>query len=82
MVVNYCRATVISILNLRLRLLIYRLISLILLRRLDLLALFSSNMYYDNAAFRRYMLILVFTNTAGFIVAKSAILSINSIINL
>ena len=81
-VISYYKATIISILNLRLRLLIYRLISLVLLRRSDLLALFSSDMYYDNAAFRKYMLILVFTNTAGFIVAKSAILSVNSIADL
>ena len=82
MVVSCCKATVISILNLRLRLLIYRLISLILLRRSDLLALFSSEMYYNNAIFRRYVLMLAFINIADFIVAKSAILSVNNIINL
>ena len=80
--VSYYKATVISTLNLRLRFLIYRLISLILLRRSDLLALFSSNMYYNNAAFRRYVLILVLTNAAGFTVAKSAVLSMNSITDL
>ena len=82
MVVSCCKATVIGTLNLRLRLLIYRLISLILLRRSDLLASFSSNMHYNNAAFRRYVLILVLTNAAGFIVTKSAILSMNNIVNL
>ena len=82
MVVNCCRATVIGIFNLRLRLLIYRLTSLILLRRSDLLALFSSNMYHNNAIFRKYILILAFTNAVGFIVTKSVILSINSIANL
>ena len=81
-VVSCCKATVISILNLRLKFLIYRLISLVLLRRPDLLALFSFNMYYDNAASRKHILILAFINAAGFIVAKSAILSIKSIVNL
>ena len=80
--ISYCKATVINILNLRLRLLIYRLTPSVLLRRLDLLALFSSNIYHDNAAFRRHVLILALTNTAGFIVIKSAILSINSITDL
>ena len=82
MVVSYYRATVVGILNLRLRFLIYRLTSLILLRRPDLLALFSSNIYYNNAVFRKYVLILAFINTTGFIVTKLAILSINSITDL
>ena len=81
-VVSCYKATIISILNLRLRFLIYRLISLVLLRRSDLLASFSSNIYYNNATFRKYILILVLTNTISFIVAKSAILSINNITNL
>ena len=80
--VNCYKATIINTLNLRLRLLIYILISLILLRRPDLLALFSSNMYYNNAAFRKHILILVFINIINFTVAKSAILSINNITNL
>ena len=80
--VSCCKATVINTLNLRLRFLIYRLISLILLRRLDLLASFSSNIYHNNAVFRRHILMLIFTNTAGFTVTKSAILSMKSIINL
>ena len=82
MVVSYYKATVIGILNLRLRFLIYKLISLVLLRRLNLLASFSSNMYYNNVVFRKYVLMLVFTNAAGFIVAKSIILSMNSIVDL
>ena len=73
---------VVSTLNLRLRFLIYRLISLLLLRRPDLLASFSSNIYYNNAAPRKYILILVFTNAASFTVTKSVILSINSITDL
>ena len=81
-VISYCRATVINILNLRLRLLIYRLISSISLRRSDLLASFSSNMYHDNTAFCRYMLILAFIKATGFIVAKLVILFMNSIANL
>ena len=82
MVINCYRATVISTLNLRLRLLIHRLISLISLRRFDFSALFSSNIYYNNITPRKHMLILAFTNTTNFIVTKSAILFINSIINL
>ena len=81
-VVSYYKATIISTLNLRLRFLIYRLTSLILLRRFDLLASFSSNMYYNNAVFRKYILILALINIAGFTVIKSAILSINNIIDL
>ena len=81
-VVSCYKTTVISILNLRLRFLIHRLISLILLRRFDLLASFSSNIYYNNVIFRKYILILAFINAANFTVAKSAILSIKSIINL
>ena len=81
-IINCYRTTIISILNLRLRLLIHRLISLILLRRLDLLASFSSNIYHDNATFRRHILILALTNAAGFTVVKSAILYMNSIANL
>ena len=81
-VVNYYKATVVNILNLRLRFLIYRLISLVLLRRFDFLALFSSNIYYNNAAFRRHVLILALTNIAGFIVVKLIILSMNSIADL
>ena len=80
--VSCYKATVIDTLNLRLRFLIYRLILLVLLRRPDFLALFSSNMYYDNAVFRRHILILAFINITGFIVAKLAIISINSITNL
>ena len=82
MVVSYNRVTIINILNLRLRFLIYRLISLVLVRRLDILALLSFNIYYNNTVFRKYILILIFINAAGFIVAKLAILSINNIINL
>ena len=82
MIVSCYRATVISILNLRLRFLIYRLISLILLRRSDLLALFSFNIYYNNAVFRKYILILAFINITGFIVVKLAILFMNSIADL
>ena len=81
-IISYYKATIIGTLNLRLRLLIYRLIPLVLLRRLDLLASFSSNIYYNNVIFRRHILILAFINAAGFIVTKSAILSINSIANL
>ena len=82
MMVSYYKATVINTLNLRLRFLIYRLISSILLRRSDLLASFNSNIYHNNATFRRYILILALINTANFTVAKSTILSINNIINL
>ena len=82
MVVSCYKTTVISILNLRLRFLIYRLTPLILLRRPDFLALFSSNIYYNNAIFRKYVLILALINATNFIVAKSVILFINSIINL
>ena len=80
--ISYCKTTIINTLNLRLRLLIHRLTPLISLRRPDLLALFSSNIYYNNTTPRKHMLILVLTNTAGFTVTKSAILSINSITNL
>ena len=82
MVVSYYKATVINTLNLRLQFLIHILIPLILLRRFDLLTLFSFNMYYDNTAFRKYMLILAFINITNFTVAKSAILFINSITDL
>ena len=82
MVVSCCRATIINTLNLRLRFLIHRLISLILLRRFDLLASFSFNIYYNNTALRKHILILAFTNAADFIVTKSAILSINNITDL
>ena len=80
--VSYYRTTIINILNLRLRFLIHRLTPLILLRRFDFLASFSFNMYHNNAVLRRHVLILVFTNATGFTVAKSTILSMNSIVNL
>ena len=80
--ISYYKATVINTLNLRLRLLIYRLTPLISLRRFDLSASFSSNIYYNNITPRKYVLILAFINVTSFIVIKSAILSINSIINL
>ena len=81
-VISYYRVTIINILNLRLKLLIYKLTSLILLRRFDLLTSFSSNMYHNNIVFRRHVLILALTNAVGFTVVKSAILSINSITDL
>ena len=80
--VNCCKATVIGILNLRLKLLIYRLTPLILLRRFDLSASFSSNIYHNNAVFRKYMLILALINITGFTVTKSAILFMKSITDL
>ena len=82
MVVSCYKTTVISTLNLRLRFLIHRLISLVLLRRSDLLASFSSNIYYNNAAPRRHMLMLTLTNAADFTVAKLTILSVKSIADL